>query len=210
MSNNNTLRKAGTINGRTEPPTIIDLNASENQLQTVPTNDKHSNPSSPRSSITNIMNSNIPARTSTQSLAVPPIVLHPPQSQQTSPSHQQQQQAARHSSHSMQHHQLASSQPHLRLPRSQQQFQQMRSVPQTLTVSPVQLSNSNPNISTTNKSQPILNVIKQEHAPFRPPLPYVIDEDITIEKETDPKKKNQAMPIHDVDEAPTNIITHFI
>lgn len=87
------------------------------------------------------------------------------------------------------------------------------SLPQTLTVSPIQIPSPTPTraISSSQQgiirnSQPALNPIKIEVPPFRPPLPYVVDEDLTIEKEIDRKKKDASPMIYDVEESNTTYI----
>jgi hypothetical protein len=89
------------------------------------------------------------------------------------------------------------------------------SLPQTLTVSPIQIpspTSTRPMHSSQpanlRHSQPALNQIKVEFPPFRPPLPYVIDDDITMEKEVDAKKKHASPRVYDVDAA--NIHSNLI
>ena len=55
--------------------------------------------------------------------------------------------------------------------------------------------------------------IKQEFPPFRPPLPHTIDEDISIEKEVEPKKLQKSTsgnaPV-DVDDVTSTDILPFL
>lgn len=114
-------------------------------------------------------------------------------------------------------HPLRHTPPHARMPQSLRPT----SLPQTLTVSPIQIPSPTPTpqggnrLTSSNQqatlrhSQPALNPIKIEVPPFRPPLPYVIDDDITIEKEVDAKKKQAqaSAKVYDVEASPTCIPT---
>ena len=82
------------------------------------------------------------------------------------------------------------------------------SLPQTLTVSPIQILSPTPTRPTPSNhqpsvrhSQPGLNPIKVEFPPFKPSLPYVVDDEVTIEKEVDTKKKHASPMIYDVEES---------
>jgi hypothetical protein len=137
-------------------------------------------------------------RSAVSSFVVPPISLHP--------------------SHPLQHRQTSShpnmqaQQSHLQslmrqaLPRAQMR----QTLPQTLTVSPIQISHHPSKVSPTSQQVPagLRAQIKVEVPPFRPPLPYIIDEDISIEKEVDTKKhKHGSQAVYDVDESgPTYIL----